>query len=163
MEIKDFRLAKLPTELKWLVGSFVFVLSIGFFSGLLFVESTTSLEAQGVVENYNGNEENLEAEEMKFKKSAHELLNIIHTHLLSMSLIFGILGLLVFGAECPGPLKKLLMIEPLLSVLLTFGGIYLIWMGYEWMSWVVMISGMAMTLSFAFSILLIYRSLFQTK
>lgn len=159
MEMKDFRLAKLPKELKWLIGSFVFVLSLGFFSGLVFVDSTTSLQAQGVVENYNGNENDLEAEEMKFKKSEHEMLNIIHTHLLSMSLIFGILGFLVFAADCPHKLKRFLMFEPLLSVVLTFGGIYFIWMGYEWMSWIVMISGMAMTLSFAVSMILIFRSL----
>jgi len=163
MKTKNFRLSQLPIELKLLTGSFVFVLSIGFLGGLLFVESTTSMEAQGVVENYNGNEADSDAEEMKFKKSEHEMLNIIHTHLLSISLIFGIVGLLVFGTESPIWLKRVLMFEPLLSVLVTFGGIYLIWCGWNWMSWIVMLSGMAMTLSYIVSIILIFKTLIKKR
>ena len=81
-------ISQLPKPLKALVSIFLVVLSIGYFSGLAFVNNTTTSTSQGIVENYNGNEDNEDAEEMKFKKSDHEMLNIIHTHILSMSLIF---------------------------------------------------------------------------
>ena len=51
------------------------------------------------------------------------------------------------------------MIEPLLSVLVTFGGIYLIWLDIDWMSYVVMVSGGLMTLSFVGSVIAILSSL----
>ena len=35
------------------------------------------------------------AEVMKFKKSEYEILNILHTHILSISVIFFLLGILV--------------------------------------------------------------------
>jgi hypothetical protein len=143
----------LPIQLKILVGVFLVVLSVGYFSGLAFVENTSGASQSGIVENYNGNEENEEALEMKFKKSDHEMLNIIHTH------IFFILGGLVYGADINSKLKSFLMIEPLISVLVTFGGIYMIWMGMEWMSYIVMLSGCLMTFSFMGSILVIYRGI----
>ncbi|MFT6337899.1 MAG: hypothetical protein ACI86M_002266 [Saprospiraceae bacterium] len=149
----------LPIQLKILVGVFLVVLSVGYFSGLAFVENTSGASQSGIVENYNGNEENEEALEMKFKKSDHEMLNIIHTHILSMSIIFFILGGLVYGADINSKLKSFLMIEPLISVLVTFGGIYMIWMGMEWMSYIVMLSGCLMTFSFMGSILVIYRGI----
>ena len=152
-------ISQLPRSLKQLVSIFLLILSVGYFSGLAFVNDTTSATNQGIIVNYNGNEDNEEAEEMKFKKSYHEMLNIIHTHILSMSIIFFILGGLVYGTNIHPIVKSFLMIEPLLSVLVTFGGIYLIWLDVDWMSYVVMISGGLMTLSFMGSILAISSSL----
>lgn len=129
--------------------------------GLSFVNHTTDTEAKGIIENYNGNESNLEAEEMKFKKSEHEMLNILHTHFLSLSLIFFILGLLTYGVNLNAGFRKFLMLEPLVSVLLTFGGIYCLWQGWEWMVYVVMLSGGLMTLSYALAVILILKALFS--
>jgi len=157
--IIDNYISTLPAPLRSLVSVFLVVLSIGYFSGLAFVNSTTESTSTGIVENYNGNEEQEEAVVMKFKKSGHEMLSIIHTHILSMSIIFFLLGCLVYGTSLPAPFKLFFMIEPLLSVLVTFGGIYLIWLGIEWMSYVVMVSGSLMTVSFIGSVLAIFHAL----
>jgi hypothetical protein len=117
--------AEFPKEVKLLIGAFLIVLSVGYFTGFRFVNETTENTPTGIQENYLGNEDDLEAEVMKFKKPKREMLTIIHTHILSMSVIFFILGGLVSFAKLPAWLKKSLMLEPLLSVLLTFGGIYL--------------------------------------
>ena len=156
----DNFVAGLPSRFKYLISTFLIVLSIGYFSGLFFVNETTQINNQGIVENYNGNEDDEDAEVMKFRKSKYEIFNIIHTHILSMSLIFFLLAVLMGGATCNRKLKVTLMIEPLLSVLVTFGGIFLIWNGVEWMSYVVMISGALMTLSFVSSVVIIIWSLF---
>ncbi|MDX1363118.1 hypothetical protein [Arenibacter latericius] len=153
-------LINLPPGIKWFVGSFVLVLSIGFYTGLLFVSNTTSTSSSGLVENYLGNEENEEAEIMKFKKGDREMLTIIHTHVLSMSFIFFLLGGLVWIAKLPYKLKMFLTIEPLISVLLTFGGIYLMWSGWLWMKYVVMFSGFLMTLTYSASAILVVYQLF---
>ena len=150
-------------ELRVLTTFFLITLSIGFYLGLSFVNHTTANQAQGIIENYNGNENDLDAETMKFKKSEHEMYNILHTHFLSLSVIFFILGILCYGSTIHPTLRKFLMIEPLVSVLLTFGGIYFLWMGFEWMSYIVMISGILMTLSYTLAILGVFKTLFSKR
>lgn len=140
-----------PKEIKVFIGAFVLILSVGFYTGLLFVSQTSTTSPAGIVENYNGNEDDLDAEVMKFKKGAREMLTIVHTHILSMSFIFFLLGGLVWLCELPKKLKLFLTVEPFLSVLLTFGGIYFIWSGILWMKYVVIFSGLLMTLTFVIS------------
>jgi len=153
----------LPKELKLLIGAFVIVLSIGFFTGLLFVSDTSSANPNGIEEQYLGNEADEEAKVMKFKKSDKEMLSMVHNHILSMSIIFFLVGLLVCITDLKKKVKLFLMIEPFVSVLLTFGGIYLLWKGFTWMKYIVMISGTLMTLTFALSVLIIFIQLFKKK
>ena len=143
-------LSTFPKEIKLFIAAFVIILSIGFFTGLLFVSQTSTTSADGLVENYNGNEEDEEAEVMKLKKSEGVMLTIVHTHILSMSFIFFLLGGLVWLTNLSKKLKLFLTVEPFVSVLLTFGGIYFIWTGVLWMKYVVIFSGFLMTATFWF-------------
>lgn len=115
---------RFPREIKMLLAVFLVVLSVGFLSALQFVDVTTETSPTGIQENYLGNENNLEADEMKFAKNEKQMLSILHTHILSMAVIFFILSLLVATTSIKMNLKKILMVEPLLSVLFTFGSIY---------------------------------------
>ena len=99
-------IAEFPKEVKLLIGAFLIVLSVGYFTGFRFVNKTTENTPTGIQENYLGNEDDLEAEVMKFRKPKREMLTIIHTHILSMSVIFFILGGLVSFAKLPAWLKK---------------------------------------------------------
>lgn len=149
----------LPNEIKLLIGSFCIVLSIGFYTGLLFVNKTSSVSPKGIEENYIGNEDADEVPIMKFKKSDQEMYTIIHTHILSMSLIFFIVGLILSITYLPKNLKLFLIIEPFISVIFTFGGIYLLWESVLWMKYIIMFSGTLMTLSFTAAILIILSQL----
>ena len=142
------RLPMLPREIRIFIAVFVIVLSIGFYTGLLFVVQTDSLTPAGVEENYLGNEDLDDADIMKFQKSPREMLTIIHTHILSMSFIFFLLGILVWGTSLSTIWKKILTIEPFVSVILTFGGIYFMWLGWSAFKYLVILSGIAMTLTF---------------
>jgi hypothetical protein len=139
------------------------VLSIGFFTGLLFVGKTSSANPNGIEEQYLGNESNEDAEIMKFKKSDQEMLTLVHNHVISMSIIFFLVGLILSTTKLNKRLKIFLMIEPFASVLLTFGSIYLLWKGILWMKYLVMFSGSLMTLSYAFSIFIILIQLFKKR
>jgi len=152
-----------PKEIKLLIGVFIIVLSIGFYTGLLFVNETSSMSSTGIEENYIGNENVEDAEVMKFKKSDREMLSIVHSHILSMSLIFFLVGLILSTTSLSRSLKLFLMIEPFISVVLTFGGIYILWNGTLWMKYIVMFSGTLMTLSFTVSIFVILFQLLQLK
>ncbi len=153
----------LPKEIKILIGVFIIVLSIGFFSGLLFVGETSSANTNGIEEQYLGNEHDEDAEVMKFKKSEKEMLSLVHSHVLSMSIIFFILALIVSITNIKKQLKTFLMVEPLVSVILTFGGLYFLWTGLIWMKYIVMFSGTLMTLSFILSVVIVLKQLFQKK
>lgn len=141
--------------------AFLVALSVGYFTGLNFVSQTESTSPKGIVENYNGNEDNPEAKTMKFKKGKREMLTIIHTHILSISFIFFMLGILVWGTNQSVLLKSILTVEPFVSVLLTFGGIYMLWLGYSFFSYIVVISGILMTLSYAVGVLVVLKDLFK--
>ena len=154
---------KLSKEIKLLISTFLIVLSIGFYSGLLFVNETSSATPSGIQENYLGNENDEEAQVMKFKKPEKEMLSIVHSHVLSMSMIFFLLGLVLSITNLPKSLKLFLMIEPFLSIIMTFGGIYLLWKDMLWMKYIVMFSGALMTISFTASILIILFQLTKAK
>ncbi|RKS43346.1 hypothetical protein BC962_2901 [Gillisia mitskevichiae] len=152
-----------PKEIKYFLATFIVVLSFGYFTGLLFVNQTETTNPSGIEENYLGNEEDIEANVMKFKKGEREMLTIIHTHILSMSFIFFLLGGVMLLTKLPTTFKMFLIIEPFFSILLTFGGIYFMWAGVIWMKYVVMISGVFMTLIFTTSVLIALYQLLIKK
>jgi uncharacterized membrane protein len=80
-----------------------------------------------------------------------------------MSIIFFLVGLILSTTALNKKLKLFLMIEPHVSVLLTFGGLYLLWKGMSLMTYVVMFSGILMTLSYTLSVLIILAQLFKNK
>jgi hypothetical protein len=142
----------LPKEIKLFIGVFIILISIGFYSGLLFVENTTKMKPTGIEEQYLGNEDNEEAKIMKFKKSKKEMLILFHNHILSMSMIFFCTGLILSITKLPKKSKQFLMLEPFFSVLFTFGGLYLLWNGVSWIKYIVMLSGMVMTITFTLQV-----------
>lgn len=151
------------SQIKLFIAAFVIVLSVGFFTGLLFVNETSTTNPNGIEENYLGNESDEDAEVMKFKKGGREMLTIIHTHILSMSFIFFLLGGILLTTDLPKKLKSFLLIEPFISVLLTFGSIYFLWLGYSWTKYLVIISGTLMTASFSLASIIILYQLSRKK
>ncbi|MFD2517882.1 hypothetical protein [Salinimicrobium flavum] len=155
-------LLTLPREIKSFLAIFVVVLSVGYFTGLLFVGQTETTTPEGIEENYLGNEDDPDAEVMKFEKGEREMLTIIHTHILSISFIFFLLGGILVFADLPEKLKFFLILEPFFSILATFGGIYFVWKGVDWMKYVVLVSGILMTVIFITSVsIVLYQLLFQ--
>ena len=140
-------LSSWPINLKRLIIAFVLILNVGFFTGFSFVGETTSFNKKGIEENYLGNEDDENAEVMLFKKSKREVLTLVHNHILSLAVIFFMLALLLYLSEVPHLWRSLLMWEPFISLLLTFGGIYILWLGVSWFSYVIMISGTALVIS----------------
>lgn len=159
--ILNGRIETFPKELKLLIAAFIVVLSIGFYTGLLFVSETSSNSPEGIEEQYLGNEENLDANVMKFKKNEQQMLTLVHGHILSMSIIFFLTGLILLTTRLNLKFKLFLLIEPFVSIILTFGGLYLLWKGLLWVKYVVMFSGMLMTLSYSLAIFIILKQLLK--
>ncbi|MDG1527801.1 MAG: hypothetical protein P8I51_04485 [Polaribacter sp.] len=156
-------ISQFPKEVKFLIAAFIITLSIGFYSGIRFVNDTSNSNPQGIEERYIGNEDNETATTMQFKKSKAEIMTLVHNHILSLSIIFFILGGIVATTGINKKLKSFLVIEPFVSILLTFGGIYFMWLGISWMKYVIMISGILMTVTFSVSIFFIFKGLLIKK
>jgi len=157
-------ISQFSKEIRILITAFVITLNIGFFTGLNFVNETSTFQPGGIETNYLGNEDNENAEIMQFKKSKKDILTVVHNHILSMSIIFLLLGVLLSFTSINKKLMKVLILEPFISIVLTFGGIYILWTGILWFKYVIMISGIALTISFLFSSFFILKeSVFPTK
>ena len=141
----------LPKEFKNLVVPFILVLSIGYFVSILLVDHTSSLSPTGIEENYLGNESKDPQNIYKFKKTKYQIYNLLHSHIISMSIIFFITGLLLLITDLNYYFKMFLIMEPFVSILMTFGGIYLLWNGVAWMKYVIFISSTIMAIVFLIS------------
>ena len=96
----------------------------------------------------------------KYPKPTSELLNTTHTHILSMTFIFLIIGVFFFfNSLITGMLKTFLIIEPFISILLTLGGIWLIRFIHSSFSYLIIISGILMYLCFFIMIITIFYEL----
>ncbi len=153
----------LPKPAKLLIGFFIVTLSFGYFTGLRFVNENTNSTTIGIEEHYLGNETDENAEIMKFKKSEKEIISMVHNHVISMSVIFLLLGVILLMTSLPTKLKKFLIVEPFISIILTFGGIWLMWSGILWLKYIVIVSGIMLTLTFTISSVFVLFQLFKKK
>lgn len=159
----DGLIYSLPKHVKLFCSAFIIVLSIGYYSGLMFVSNTTENTPKGIEENYLGNEEDTETDTLKFKKGKREMLTTIHTHVLSISFIFFLQGCVLLLTAIPKKLKTFLLVEPFVSVLATFGFIYVLWLGHLWAKYIVILSGILMTFCFTLSTVIILKQLLFSK
>jgi hypothetical protein len=157
------KIQELSKTTKMLLVCFLITLSFGFYTGLLFINENTNSTFNGMEEHYLGNEDDENAEVMKFKKSKKDIVTMVHNHVLSLSIIFLLLGGLLLLTNLSPILKKILIVEPFISLLLTFGGIWVMWSGVLWFKYIIMLSGILMTATFTASVLIILFQLLRKK
>ena len=158
-----FKLSEVKGSFRSFLIVFIISLTIGYSFGLYYISISSGFTGQTIEENYNGNEDNEAADIMKFKMSEKEVVSIIHGHIVSFSLIFLAIGFLLFQSSYSGKLISFLAIEPFISIIVTFSGIWLLWKGYSWMKFIVIISGTIMHLAFICSVLLIFYDLLKKR
>ena len=146
-----------------LLIAFVITLSFGYGAGMYYLTLTSGTQSQSIEENYLGNEADESALEMKFKKPEKEVVSIIHSHVISFSLIFIAMGALLLLTSYPARLKSFLIIEPFVSIILTFGGIWLMWKGIAWMKYLIIISGSLMNLAYLVMALMVLIALIKPR
>ena len=154
-------LNKLPRPAKNVILIFVGTLIFGFVMGLDVVYETTSFSSSGVQNNYLGNEEDEDAEILIFKKSPREIKTMIHNHVLSLSVLFLSVSILTLMTSLPTRVSSILAIEPFISLFLTFGGIFLMWKGVPFVNYIVIVSGILMSISIGISLLFIASDLMK--
>lgn len=155
----DYRLSKLPKALKLLVASFLFSMFFGYAVSFILLTDQTGLSPDGIEESYNGNEDDEEAKKLIFRKSNFEILTTVHSHVFTLGVIFVFTGFLVYFTSIQSTFKLALMIEPLISLVVSFASLILMWKGFEIFKYLAYLSGGLMHLCFILSLVLIAREL----
>lgn len=152
--LTNINTAKLPSSLRRVLFLFVLTISIGYSFSLRQLYITTGASPTNLQEHYLGNEENEDAEVLKFKKNEKELLTFLHNHLLSLGVLLLLLTLILYFTPLNALLKKILLVEPFISLIVTFSSIYGLWSGIDFLKYLIPLSGFLFHLSFG-SILII--------
>ena len=125
--MNSIKLINLDKDFKFFLSCFLFTMLIGIFLGLGFIYYTTDMNIQGTIEHYNGSEilDNEIPEE--FPKPMEAMILTTHAHVNSFALISLIIGtIFYFNSIISGKIKLLLMVEPLISTLITFISLWLL-------------------------------------
>jgi len=161
---ENLQLRSLHPSLKGLLLVFIFSVLFGYGISLILLTSTSSLTPGGIEENYLGNESNHErGTTMKFKKSSQEMLITLHTHVFTLSILFLICSFLLFFTGISKRLKYFLMVEPIVSLMITFGSLVLMWQGWTFFKYLAVVSGVAMHSIFLLSLFFIIRELYFAR
>ncbi len=123
------KLYQLNPTLRHFLAAFTLLLSLATAVGLTFVYQTTRMQFSGVIERYNGSDsENMdEAIDIpeNYPKSISEMLLNTHNHLFGFSFIFLSMGILFyFNSFITGKWKSILLVEPFISVFITFASMW---------------------------------------
>ena len=134
---------------------------VGYTTGLLFVHHTTGMTPPGVSEQYRGSDSTAVTEAaMKFPKSYAEMLNITHTHLLAMLVIFVLSGAALALCERPSERwRRLLIVEPFVALLTSFSAMWLMRYVDSAFSWLLTVSSALMALTFYVQSFFVLREL----
>lgn len=162
--LNNFSLLQSDFNLKILITAFLILLTFGYSIGLLLVEHKTALTPAGITEEYKGTNEDSQEEVIKYPRSKNEMYIFLHNHVTSLSVIFFIIGFIFyFSSAVSCQIKTFLILEPFISIAVTFSGIWLLWETSQLFSWLVLVSGILMGLSYAAMVVLILIELWIPK
>ena len=172
-------LRNLTQEAKIFATLIMLVLGVGYLHALAYVFQTTRMVPKGIEQRYRGTESTIDTSslstaalpsseamedtsistlsapktvtgEIEYQKSLAEMLNIIHTHVLTMTFIFALSGFITLMTDSVRPaIRKFIVIEPFIGILVTFAGLWLMRYVHPAFSWLVSLSGSLMALAFA--------------
>ncbi|PIQ08434.1 MAG: hypothetical protein COW71_11845 [Ignavibacteriales bacterium CG18_big_fil_WC_8_21_14_2_50_31_20] len=160
MEIKLFQLDK---ALKTFLATFIVVLTIGVSIGVIYLKFTTKMTSSGTVERYNGSNENEFEIAESYPKPISEMLTTTHSHVIIFAIIFVAIGFIFyFNSIINGFWKQFLIIEPLVSTIITFSSIWGIRYIHKSFVYITIISAILMYVSFyIMSLIALYELIFK--
>jgi len=139
-------LQTLDKNLKKLLIYYLITLGIGFSLGVLYVYLNSELSSSGMIEQYLGNNDEWAP---KLPKTLQDLVSHTHEHITMFAIIFLSLALIfAYNNTIKGFWKRFLMLEPFVSIIITFGGFFVIRYITTNFSYIIMISSSIMYICF---------------
>ena len=149
----NYKLFEMDKTLKNFLIAILFVLTTGMGTGLIYLNYTTKYTPKGAAERFNGSniEQGIDDFDIPdhYPKPISEMLITTHNHILGFSFIFFITGLIFyFNSIINGFWKSFLLIEPTISIVITFGSIWLMRFVHEYFVYLTILSSAILYLSF---------------
>lgn len=147
-------LFQLEKQFKLLLSAFLVTLSFGVVIGLSYLYYTTNYSPDEAVLRYNGsdmlNKENTEFEIPEYyPKPVSEILVTTHNHVITFSFIFiFVTTIFYFTSIVKGWIRKFLLIEPFISIIVSFGALWAMRFLHPSFVYVTVISSTILYLSF---------------
>ena len=139
-------LQTLDKNLKKLLIYYLITLGIGFSLGVLYVYLNSELSSSGMIEQYLGNNDEWAP---KLPKTLQDLVSHTHEHITMFAIIFLSLALIfAYNNTIKGFWKRFLMLEPFVSIIITFGGFFVIRYITTNFSYIIMITSSIMYICF---------------
>ena len=109
-------------QVKLLIVAFTICLVVGVSIGLVYIYTTEATSAAGTIEHYRGSDVTGDFDiPDKYPKTFEGMLLTTHTHVIAFAIIFLILGLFwAMNSIVVGWWKLFFLVEPFVSVLITF-------------------------------------------
>lgn len=149
-----------PHALKKLIFTFVLVSFIGVVVGGVMIEVTTHMTPNGVVEQYKGMDQSKmnSASELKFPKPFKDMLITTHNHILGLAPLFTLVGFLYLLTDKNDWLRISIAVEPLISLIVTFGGLWIVRYLWSPFVYVVILSGTLMLGTYAWMCIAVMKA-----
>jgi hypothetical protein len=149
----SYKLFELDKALKNFLIAILFVLTTGLGTGLIYLNYTTNYSPKGATQRFNGTNIDQGINDFdipeNYPKPISEMLITTHNHILGFTFIFFITGLIFyFNSIISGFWKSFLLIEPTISIVITFGSIWLMRFVHEDFVYLTIFSSTILYLSF---------------
>lgn len=106
---------------------YLMVIAIGVGVGIIYLFQQSQITPRGIVENYKGSEVDEEFEiQDKYSKSLPAMLISTHNHILGLAPIILSLCIIYYLLNFKNKVSTFLMVEPLISLFITFGSLWLV-------------------------------------
>jgi hypothetical protein len=130
--------------------------------GLVFLGTSTDYSLGGTVENIRGSETEGEFDIPEhYPKAITDLLITTHNHIMGFAFLILSVGIIFyFNSTINGFWKYLIMIEPLISSVVTFGSLWLVRFVHPEFIWLTVISSM---LLYIFLFLMMAACIYELK
>ena len=139
-------LKKIDKNLKKLLIYYLITLGIGFSLGVLYVYLNSEFSSLGMIEQYVGNNDDWAP---KLPKTLQDLVSHTHEHITMFAIIFLSLALIFsYNNTIKGFWKRFLMLEPFISIIITFGGFFIIRYITTSFSYIIIASSLLMYMCF---------------
>ena len=162
----NFVLTDLDKTARHFLAAFLFLITIATTVGLFYIYETTSMTKDGVNARYNGStitDEEFDIPD-QYPKSIQDLLLNTHNHLFGFAIIFFLVGgLFYFNSTINGRWKYFLIVEPFISVFITFTFLWFLRFAHTAFVYIVFIAGVLTYLSLYLMIsILVYELIIKT-
>ena len=119
-------LRNLSPDLKKIISAFLILIALGISTGIVYISYTTQMSLSGTIEQYKGSSVSEYDIPEKFPKEFESMIRITHEHVIAFSIISILVSFIFnFNSIIKRKIKLFLMLEPYISIVLTFTSMWL--------------------------------------